>query len=993
MPCPRRLSSLLVLISMMLAGHALAQQADGTSPADGRLSPEVATQAERGDFPIEVLVDFSGVATGQVLRHATSTRQAGSGYRESLQGLSRDVRSAGAGLRQAVARVGPSHLRLEREFDFIPRAKLVVQDAEGLEALLATPGVMKVLPELLLEPHLGSSLALISQPTAANSGATGDGTAIVVMDTGVFYGHSDFGNCTAPGIPASCRVVASLDIAPDDGQLDDTANPHGTNVSAIVARTAPGTDLIVLDVFGPSGASSSDVTAAYDWVIGNAATYNIKAVNLSLGVTGIYARSACGSSFIAYDGDGNRIRGFTSNPFQTPIDLASSIGIATITSSGNSSVKDGLPMPACTANAISVGAVYDANHGSRSFSACTDATTAADQVTCFSNSASFLDVLAPGAFITAGGWQYAGTSQAAPHVAGAWAVLASEFPGESIAQLRARLVNGGVAITDAANGIVKPRIDFEVLFPPPANDDFAGAGALSGSSASTSTSNRFASKQSGEPSHAGNAGGKSLWWNWTAPASGLLTVSTSGSSIDTLLAIYTGGAVNGLTAIASNDNAPSLTTSALTAAVTAGSTYRIAVDGKDGAWGVVVLDLALALPSADLTAALAVDGGPVATGSALSYEATVTNAGPDPATNVTAILTLPGGMVAGTPPAGCTGVSGSVNCSLASLASGASMSWIIPATATAAGTLQASLTVASTTGDPNGGDNSTTGQTIVVDPADIALSLTPPALPLLQGTTASFTLEVANLGLATATDVVISVQTSGLGAPQAPLPSGCSEATGGVSCSVGSLVSSASLSRTLVFALPSAGAISLEASAGSSTPEASPGNETAVWSGSVTAVADLSLAVSSSSPTSFLPGDPLVLDVLASNAGPSNVQSVVLTVALPNGITLTSADVSCSGTTTLSCPLGSLAAAGSASATLALNTTAAVSGSEAVAAQVSGSGPLDINAANDTATLPIEVQAATPAEQVPTLPTWLLLLAAAGLCVAGARSARQRRAH
>lgn len=89
--------------------------------------------------------------------------------------------------------------------------------------------------------------------------------------------------------------------------------------------------------------------------------------------------------------------------------------------------REGLAHPACTRGALSVGGVYDADHGSRPWSiGCTDATTAADQIACFSQSASYLGVLAPGAFITAAELRYAGTTQATPHVAGAVAALAAK---------------------------------------------------------------------------------------------------------------------------------------------------------------------------------------------------------------------------------------------------------------------------------------------------------------------------------------------------------------------------------------------------------------------------------------------------------------------------------------------------------------------------------------------------------------------------------------
>jgi len=126
----------------------------------------------------------------------------------------------------------------------------------------------------------------------------------------------------------------------------------------------------------------------------------------------------------------------------------------------------------------------------------------------------------------------------------------------------------------------------------PANDNFADAQGLSGSSDSVSGSTAGASKESGEPNHADNAGGHSVWYSWTAPSGNSVTIDTIGSGFDTLLAIYMGSDVAGLTTVASNDDISSTTRqSRLSFTPQAGATYQIAVDGKSGVSGNLVLTL------------------------------------------------------------------------------------------------------------------------------------------------------------------------------------------------------------------------------------------------------------------------------------------------------------------------------------------------------------------------------------------------------------------
>src|SRR5262245_61870102 len=87
----------------------------------------------------------------------------------------------------------------------------------------------------------------------------------------------------------------------------------------------------------------------------------------------------------------------------------------------------------------------------------------------------------------------------------------------------------------------------------PVNDDFADATPLSGLTVVTNASNVGATKETGEPMHAGDAGGRSVWWSWRAPFTGSVIMHTGGSSFDTLLAVYTGDSIAALALVAAND--------------------------------------------------------------------------------------------------------------------------------------------------------------------------------------------------------------------------------------------------------------------------------------------------------------------------------------------------------------------------------------------------------------------------------------------------------
>lgn len=123
----------------------------------------------------------------------------------------------------------------------------------------------------------------------------------------------------------------------------------------------------------------------------------------------------------------------------------------------------------------------------------------------------------------------------------------------------------------------------------PANNAFASAQLISGSSGTIDVNNTDATVEPGEPRHGGNLGGASVWYRWVAPATGpyLFQVQDVGLNMGANQAVYVGNAVNALMLVASGAaNSPfSRFATSVMFNATAGTTYRIAVDGHEGLMG------------------------------------------------------------------------------------------------------------------------------------------------------------------------------------------------------------------------------------------------------------------------------------------------------------------------------------------------------------------------------------------------------------------------
>lgn len=347
-------------------------------------------------------------------------------------------------------------------------------------------------------------------------------------------------------------------------------------------------------------------------------------------------------------------------------------------------------------------------------------------------------------------------------------------------------------------------------------------------------------------------------------------------------------------------------------------------------------------------------------GQPVIYTVIVKNNGPIDALDVMVTDALPAGITAeqmSWSGNGATGT-GALNNTITNLANGAEMVYTVTVNVPSSftGDLVNTATVASTTADSDPANNTATDTNTQLSSADIAITKTDNKTIFTPGQAVVYTVTVTNNGPSNADNIVVTdALPAGITASQMSWSGNGATGTGVLNNTIANLANGAEMVYTVTVNVPSgfSGNLVNTAIATSPTPDANPDNNTATDTNTPLLAADIAITKTDNK-TTFTPGQPVVYTVTVINNGPSNAANVVVTDALPAGIT--AAQMSWSGngaigTGALNNTIASLANGTEMVYTVTVNPSAAFAGNLINIATVTlPAGITDPNPANNTAT-------------------------------------------
>ncbi len=437
-----------VIVLTMISSHGSVIAAGTVAKL---LQPDL--MIENGQNPVRVIALLRGWES--LIGQTQGSDRKAEGYSKSALAVVQ---------KEVLAGLDPRQVRVAVRYRNLPALALEVSPG-GLESLLALKGVALVEKDRMIFPSGDNRLPVLDRASfnlaAISPEMKGAGVSIAFIDTGV-----DYTAVGKAGFPND-KVIGGYDFGDNDSDPMDCAG-HGTGMVRIAAGwVAPEAKVYAFKICPGCCHKDPDwvskMLAAWDWCLTNKnrnPDYPIVAINVSWD-NNTYSPRVCDKAYPAVAAAAAKL---------------SAKGIAVFVASGNNGFCDGMTMPACLSQTISVGAVYQRNIGPQKFcvsgracdkrkgkkckNECLDDPTVKDLVSCCSNSADFLDLLAQSQGRTSGASAYA---------AGVAAVIQGYYKQTrgrllSVKELKKAMIEMADPVKDNKSKRVKPRVNIYQVY-------------------------------------------------------------------------------------------------------------------------------------------------------------------------------------------------------------------------------------------------------------------------------------------------------------------------------------------------------------------------------------------------------------------------------------------------------------------------------------------------------------------------------------------------